>query len=150
MTHKGKSSWLNLISDRQKILLLRTSYWLGAILDALMAIDLTIVTVFGFGSVLSPFFTSLEFANNSNINYQFAMGIGAALMWGWTFLLIWADRNPLERRGVALLTAFPVVLFMMINYWIAGIFDKWPAQIALILLFVISYWITRNIELNKQ
>ncbi len=29
-------------------------------------------------------------------------------MLGWTFLLLWADRKPVERRGVILLTVFPV------------------------------------------
>jgi hypothetical protein len=40
--------------------------------------------------------------------YRYAMGIGASLMLGWTGLLLWADRKPLERRGVLLLTIFPV------------------------------------------
>jgi hypothetical protein len=30
-------------------------------------------------------------------------------MLGWTALLIWADRKPLERKGVLLLTVFPVI-----------------------------------------
>jgi len=34
----------------------------------------------------------------------------ASLMLGWTFLLPWADRRPVERRGVLLLTAFPVLV----------------------------------------
>lgn len=43
------------------------------------------------------------------------MGQACALMWGWTFLLIWADRKPLERRGVILLTVFPVVVLLLTN-----------------------------------
>ncbi len=35
-------------------------------------------------------------------------------MMGWTFLLLWAVRKPVERRVVILLTAFPVVLGMLI------------------------------------
>jgi hypothetical protein len=31
--------------------------------------------------------------------------IGALLMLWWTVLLIWADRKPIERRGVVLITA---------------------------------------------
>ena len=38
------------------------------------------------------------------------MGVGASLMLGWTFLLLWADRRPVKRRGVLLLTAFPVLV----------------------------------------
>ena len=37
------------------------------------------------------------------------MGIGGSLLTGWTFLLLWAVREPIERRAVILLTAFPVV-----------------------------------------
>src|SRR5512143_3211942 len=36
---------------------------------------------------------------------RFAMGYGASLMLGWTMLLLWAYRRPLERRAVAALTA---------------------------------------------
>ena len=34
-------------------------------------------------------------------DYRYAMGMGASLMLGWTALLIWADRKPIERRGHA-------------------------------------------------
>ena len=37
------------------------------------------------------------------------MAIGGILMAGWTILLWWAVRDPIERRFVILLTAFPVV-----------------------------------------
>ena len=43
------------------------------------------------------------------VEYRYALGLAAALMLGWTMLLLWADRKPLERKGVLLLTAFPVV-----------------------------------------
>ena len=33
-------------------------------------------------------------------DWRFAAGIGAALMFGWTALLLCADRAPLERRDV--------------------------------------------------
>jgi hypothetical protein len=36
-------------------------------------------------------------------------------MFGWTFLLIWADRKPLERKGVPLLTVAPVILGLALN-----------------------------------
>jgi hypothetical protein len=37
------------------------------------------------------------------------MRIGASLMSGWTVLLIWAALDPLGRRGILLLTVFPVI-----------------------------------------
>ncbi len=41
--------------------------------------------------------------------FRYACFVGAALMTGWTALLLWADRRPLERRGVLLLTGVPVL-----------------------------------------
>ena len=41
--------------------------------------------------------------------YRFAMGIAASLMAGWTLLLLWAALDPLGRRGILLLTVFPVI-----------------------------------------
>ncbi len=35
-------------------------------------------------------------------------------MAGWTLLLLWAVRAPIERRAVILLTAFPVVFGMFV------------------------------------
>lgn len=43
------------------------------------------------------------------VEHRYAMGLGASLMAGWTLLLIWADRKPVERRGVLPLTIFPVI-----------------------------------------
>ncbi len=40
--------------------------------------------------------------------YRFAMGYGASLMLGWTALLLWAARRPLERRFVAALTVLVI------------------------------------------
>ena len=40
---------------------------------------------------------------------RYALSNGAALMLGWTLLLVWASLDPLKRRGVLLLTAFPVI-----------------------------------------
>ena len=42
------------------------------------------------------------------------MGIGGSLMIGWTVLLLWAVRQPIERRFVILITAFPVVFGLSI------------------------------------
>jgi hypothetical protein len=43
------------------------------------------------------------------------MRTGAPLMAGWTVLLLWADRQPLERRGVLPITVLPVIAGLMAN-----------------------------------
>ncbi|MBU0529389.1 hypothetical protein KKF86_06490, partial [bacterium] len=42
-------------------------------------------------------------------NYFFAMGYGASLMTGWTLVLIWAYKKPLERRSIAVLTIIVIL-----------------------------------------
>jgi hypothetical protein len=79
--------------------------------------------------------------------YRFAMGMGAALMLGWSALLLWADRRPLERRGVLPLTA-GVVAGLAANEIAAAAMGLLPtarvapllvAQAALAALFLASW-----------
>ncbi|MGB5875419.1 MAG: hypothetical protein WBH56_16985, partial [Bacteroidota bacterium] len=49
-----------------------------------------------------------------DLSVRLIMAIGGILMTGWTILLLWAVRRPIERRFVILLTAYPVVLGMFI------------------------------------
>jgi len=83
-----------------KILWLRISYWVGAVLDGLYVIPMLSSKIGGALYGMEDF--------NPGVEYRYAMAVGAAMMLGWTFLLIWADRKPVERRGVLLLTIFPV------------------------------------------
>ncbi len=46
---------------------------------------------------------------NPGLRYQIDMGVGAALMFGWTVLLLWTMHKPLERKAIFLFTAFPVL-----------------------------------------
>lgn len=48
-------------------------------------------------------------ASRDSAAYRYAMGVGAALMAGWTILLLWGALNPVERRDLLLLTVFPVI-----------------------------------------
>lgn len=41
--------------------------------------------------------------------FSYPMGLAASLMFGWTFLLIWGYQKPVERKGVLLITIFPVI-----------------------------------------
>ena len=83
------------------------------------------------------------------------MGMGASLMIGWTALLIWADRKPLERKGILIITVCPVIIGMVgsiIYAVIAGFipFEKamisWIIQGILIALFLYSYFGSNNTD----
>ena len=81
--------------------LLRVAFWLGAVTDGLAVIPM-----------LSRRIGAAVFGGDrsrDNIEYRFAMGIGAALMAGWTLLLLWGAASPLARRDILLLTVFPVI-----------------------------------------
>ncbi len=89
-----------------RILWLRIAFWAGAIADAVMVV-----------AMLVPELNRILVLNRVEVfdfsdAYRFAMVYGASLMAGWTVLLLWADRKPLERRGVLLITVFPVIVWL--------------------------------------
>jgi hypothetical protein len=129
------------MNKQNAIFWLRVSYWIGAIIDGFATIPMLFPKyariVFGF-----PEFTPEP-------AYRYAMGIGAALMLGWTVLLLWADQDPLARKGVLLITVFPVILGILSTevYAVATgfiplrkVITTWALQILLIALFSGSYF----------
>ena len=118
---------------------LRVSYWTGAIVDGIAAMAMLFPK-------LTQFF--LGFEPIPDPAYRFAISMGAALMLGWTVLLLWADQDPLARKGVLLITVFPVIagIVGMEIYAVASEFiplskmvPTWSLQILLIFLFSASY-----------
>ena len=118
---------------------LRVSFWIGAVIDFIAAI-----------AMLFPKFTQtfLGFEPIPDPAYRFAMGMGTALMLGWTTLLLWADQDPLPRKGVLLITVIPVIFGLVGTeiYAVASgfiplgkMFPTWALQILLISLFSASY-----------
>ncbi|MCK5315717.1 MAG: hypothetical protein KAJ53_11365 [Anaerolineales bacterium] len=121
--------------------LLRISYWAGAIVDGVAALAM-IFPAFG-----KKMFGLTNF--NPGPDYSFAMGMSASLMLGWTALLIWADRDPLARKGILLLTVFPVIFGIVIAEIIVvasgliavgQMIPLWIMQVSLSILFIFSYW----------
>jgi hypothetical protein len=130
----------------RRILWLRVSYWVGAVLDGLYVIPMLSPKIGGALYGIEDF--------NPGVEYKYAMAVGAALMLGWTFLLLWADRRPVERRGVLLLTVFPVKVGLDLAsiYPIAdGIITgqnmifSWIISAALYVLFIYSYVNSSNL-----
>lgn len=81
---------------------------IGAVLDGLVAVVMFVprleALAWGFDEpVLDP-------------AYRFAMMFGAALMVGWTALLVWAAAKPGERRAVAPLTMLVVASLMSAEF----------------------------------
>lgn len=119
---------------KRAITWLRISYLTGAIADG------TFVVL-----ILMP-------ARMAETEFRYPMGIAAALMLGWTMLLLWANVKPLERKGVLLLTIFPVItgLFVSATWgFFAGLltFQQFVSaalvELGIALLMGFSYWQTR-------
>jgi hypothetical protein len=79
---------------------LRTFCWVGAGVDALAVVALL-------SPRLSAAMLGVEVPVTPPLRY--AMRTGAALMLGWTFLLLWAGVRAVDRRAVVLLTVVPVI-----------------------------------------
>jgi len=124
---------------------LRIAFWAGAILDLVAGIQMLCPPLFAFGMRLANF--------NPGPDYRYAMGMGASLMFGWTALLLWADRRPVERMGVLPLTVVPVIAGLALNEAVgvgsgflatAAVAPIWALQAAITVLFLVAYGVARR------
>ena len=116
---------------------LRASYIAGAVADGLIGILMLIPSRMG------------------ETEFRYPMGLGAALMFGWTALLLWGNIKPLERKGVLLLTIFPVITGLVVSGIWAAASGFFPVEkiipslilaLALIFLMGFSYLKARSAE----
>lgn len=123
-------------ADRQASLL-RIAFLAGAITDGIALVPM----------LVPPVATFLWGYRDHSESYRFAMGYGASLMCGWTALLIWAHRRPVERRFVAALTVLVIwgLVLAEVVAVRAGVINvfrmapTWFLQAALLLLFASTY-----------
>lgn len=124
------------MTDKQARLL-RLAFLLGALTDALALVPLMV-------PAMARLMWGFEGEGGA---YRFATGYGAALMLGWTVLLAWAYRSPLERRFVAALTV--LVIYGLVATEIAAVYSgaiaivrmipTWILQASLLTLFATAY-----------
>ena len=121
------------------ILLLRVSYWLGAVVDLVAGLIMVVPALYRTFNQLPGFEPDASFMNMA--------GMGAPLMFGWTVLLLWADRKPVERKAVLLITLIPLVgnalnqVLGVVNGFnsLSAAIPQWIMQACLITLFSLSY-----------
>ena len=89
-----------------KLRTIKTTCWLGVAADTLWAFALVCPQLYGI----------LTGRQHLQIDLfsRLIMAIAASLMLGWTLLLAWTARRPIERRAVLLITVFPVLLGLSI------------------------------------
>ncbi len=127
--------------------LVRLAYRVGALVDAVMVVPLLAPGVAGSMLGIDGF--------SPHADFRYAAALSAALMAGWTALLIWADRDPVTRRGVLLLTVCPVVLGLAT----AGVYavgsglvrplymaPMFAVQLLLVVLFLSAYRRARTLD----
>ncbi|MFW9817968.1 MAG: hypothetical protein ACFFE5_00035 [Candidatus Thorarchaeota archaeon] len=120
----------------KKIVFVRFSYWYGALLDFLVFLDMIMSIIFEFSLIIPNVST--------DISYKYQTGTGAFLMLGWTIILIWADRKPIERKDILLLTAIPVVVgIMVINILYSPL---WFLSVITLIIFLVAYWMARSVD----
>lgn len=119
---------------------IKTAYWIAAAVDGFVALGML------FPQLLQP---ALQLASvPSGVETRYALGVGAALMLGWTLLLVWAAAEPVARRTILLLTIVPVIaglalstLYGFLNGYIplGGALSVWSLQALLVLLLGAAY-----------
>jgi hypothetical protein len=122
------------------ILWLRISYWTGAVVDFVAGLMMLMPSLFAFMNHPVNF--------NPADDFRFAMGMGSPLMFGWTVLLLWADRKPLERKEILLVTLLVVVGEVITQVWgitvgfvpLGALVPTFAMQAALTSLFLFAYF----------
>lgn len=118
------------LDPKTRLFLITLPYWLGILADALWAVGLFFPPVFGL-LIGKPEFSP-------DFQTRLIMGMGGSMMTGWTLLLLWAVKDPIQRRVVILITAYPVVLGMLVVAFIGVLagnsFDIWIVIKTLVLM----------------
>ena len=93
----------------KKIMLLKLSFIIGTIADAVVAISWFLIA---FGIEIP---NMLAGYSGSGENYQFAMYIAALFMAGWTAILFWGYFKPEERKDLLIITAVLLLISIVIE-----------------------------------
>ena len=139
---KGKNQPVN------NTLLLRATFLTGAIADAVIAIEWYLISL---GLADLPVHPSFFIGDGEDFRY--ILSVGALFMASWAFLLYWASRRPVERRGILLITSVMLFIAILSDYIIfAHMFSVQQAipgtsvKLFLVALFAGSYWHSKKLH----
>lgn len=129
--------------ERNVIRWLRLSYRAGAVVDFAAGWMMLVPALFSLMNRPAAFQPADA--------YRYAMG--APLMFGWTILLLWADREPLERRGILPITLLVVLGEIITQVWgisvgfvpLGAVAPTFMMQALLASLFCFAYFNARRV-----
>ncbi len=135
----------------KRVLFLKVCFWIGAIADLLATVPLL------FPKVAELMFGLPVVASGNE--YLYVSRMGASLMLGWTILLAWGSRKPIERKGIILLTVVPVLVGLFVasvlavqsgSIQVVTMLPLWIFYALIIPLCVIAYVIAVGMERNHR
>jgi hypothetical protein len=135
----------------KKIMWLKTAYWTGAIADLIFGIKLM------FFPKIVGFIWGLETPiQGTDLMWSKYFGL---MVFSWTFILLFANKKPLERRIVILITAWPVVsgiIGVQIYALVQGLLNPnmmlyllFSFQVFLVSLFTFSYYYSKTTTVTE-
>ena len=137
---------MNEKSSNRKVAVLKTVFLIGAIADGVIAVEWFLISL---GLVDLPMHPN--FFAGSGQDFQFVLSIAALFMMGWAILLYWGSLNPIERRGILLLTAAMLFIAILSDGMIFGhlfsaqqIVLGTSVKLSLVILFAGSYWYSKE------
>ena len=130
---------------QNKKFIIRITLWWGIIADLFETIRMIVPQMF---------ISTAGINTTANDSFQFALLYGAPVMLGWTLLLFWADRKPIERKGIFLclipvIIGYFVVEIVGIKINILVLQNTIPTfilQTILLSLSIVSYFIAQTIK----
>lgn len=94
--------------------MLRFAFVLGAVVDGGIAVSwFFIASGISMPNILNGYI-------GTGPDYQLAMYVSAMFMAGWTVVLAWGAINPIERRGLLLITSVFLVLSVIVEFAFYG------------------------------
>ena len=133
-------------TSNRKVVILRAVFLMGAVADGLIAIEWFLVSL---GLIDMPIYPS--YFVGSGQDYQFVLSIAGLFMMGWALLMYWGSLQPVERRGILLLTAAMLFIAILSDGLVFGhlltdrqIIMGTSAKLFLVILFAGTYWYSKR------